>query len=144
MSEPTPDELVRAVTALIAFVRRWHLSVNPEDLEELAYAVPHHARSDAPPEQIVAAVEQQIAAQPGRCRAGAPSRTTSPRGRSVLVTDAVRRQRRRARLRAGGSPQVDLARSGPRSATRVWVCAGPGGLWLSRRRTRCGSSPARG
>jgi len=60
MSEPTPDELVRAATALIPFVRRWHLSLNPEDLEELAYAALHHARSDARPEQIVAAVEQQI------------------------------------------------------------------------------------
>jgi hypothetical protein len=60
MSEPTRDELVRAVTALVPFVRRWRLSVNPEDLEELAYAVLRHARSDAGPEEIVAAVEQQI------------------------------------------------------------------------------------
>lgn len=60
MSEPSVDELHRAVTALVPFVRRWHLPLNPEDLEELAYAVLLHARSGHAVEEIVVAVEQQI------------------------------------------------------------------------------------
>ena len=61
MSEsPTADELFRAVTALIPFIHRWQLPLNPEDAEEVAYAVLLHARSDTPPDQIALAVEHQI------------------------------------------------------------------------------------
>ncbi|MBM2614730.1 hypothetical protein JIG36_04070 [Actinoplanes sp. LDG1-06] len=60
MSEPTQDEMIRGVTALIPFVHRWSLPLNPEDLNELAYAVLLHARSGLPLEEIPAAVEHQI------------------------------------------------------------------------------------
>jgi hypothetical protein len=60
MNEPAADEMIRAVTALIPFVRRWNLPLNPENLHELAYAVLLHTRSDGPLEEIVDAVEQQI------------------------------------------------------------------------------------
>jgi hypothetical protein len=39
MTEPTRQEMLRALTALGPFVRRWGLPLNPEDMEELAYAV---------------------------------------------------------------------------------------------------------
>jgi hypothetical protein len=60
MSEPTSDELGRGMAALMPFVRRWHLPLNPEDMEELVYAVLLHARSDASMDQIVIAVGEQI------------------------------------------------------------------------------------
>ncbi|MEU7901656.1 hypothetical protein [Actinoplanes sp. NPDC049118] len=60
MSEPTADEMFRAVTAVMPFVRRWQLPLNPEDVEELAYAVPLHARSDRTVAEIDTAVQTQI------------------------------------------------------------------------------------
>lgn len=42
------DHIVRAVAALLPFVRRWKLSLNPEDLYEMAGAVITHYRSAAP------------------------------------------------------------------------------------------------
>jgi hypothetical protein len=60
MTEPTRQEMLRAVTALGPFVRRWGLPLNPEDMEELAYAVLLHARSDDDLETITAAVHEQI------------------------------------------------------------------------------------
>ncbi|WP_249998940.1 hypothetical protein [Actinoplanes sp. M2I2] len=60
MSEPTADEVLRGVTALLPFVRRWDLALNPEDVEELAYAVLLHVRSELSLEEVFAAVEQQI------------------------------------------------------------------------------------
>ena len=52
--------MFRAATALGPFVRRWRLSINPEDIDEMAYAVLRYARSGEDPEEIVAAVERQI------------------------------------------------------------------------------------
>ena len=69
MSEPTAAALFRAVTALTPFTRRWQLPLNPEDAEEVAYAVMLHARSDAPPDQIAMTVEQQIDRHEERARA---------------------------------------------------------------------------
>jgi hypothetical protein len=60
MTEPTRQEMLRAAAALGPFVRRWRLSLNPEDLEELAYAVLCHARTDEDVDTIEALVEQQI------------------------------------------------------------------------------------
>ena len=57
MNEPTPDEMVRAVTALLPFVSRWDLPLNPEDVEVLAYAALRHARSDRPPSERDAALQ---------------------------------------------------------------------------------------
>ncbi|RSM57982.1 hypothetical protein DMB66_31260 [Actinoplanes sp. ATCC 53533] len=69
MSEsPTEDELFRAVSALIPFIRRWQLSLNPEDAEEVAQAVLLHGRSDTPPDQIAIAVEHQIDQHEERAR----------------------------------------------------------------------------
>jgi hypothetical protein len=60
MTEPTEQEMLRAATALGPFVRRWRLPLNPEDIEELAYAVLQHARTNNDLNEIVAVVEQQI------------------------------------------------------------------------------------
>lgn len=60
MTEPTRQEMLRAVTALGPFVRRWGLPLNPEDMEELAYAVLRHARSNDDLDTIIAAVDDQI------------------------------------------------------------------------------------
>jgi hypothetical protein len=60
MTEPTEQELCRAVAALEPFVRRWGLPLNPEDMDELAYAVLRHARSNDNLEAITTAVEGQI------------------------------------------------------------------------------------
>ncbi len=60
MGEPSEDEMVRASAALIPFVRRWDLPLNPENVNELAYAVSLHARSTLPIDEIPAAVERQI------------------------------------------------------------------------------------
>jgi hypothetical protein len=58
--EPTEAQLERAVTALVPFVQEWRLSLNPEDLEEMAYAVLTHANTDLTDEAIDAAVRAQI------------------------------------------------------------------------------------
>lgn len=68
MSEPTANELFRAVSALIPFIRRWQLPLNPEDAEEVAYAVLLHAHSNTPPDQIAIAVEHQIGQHEERAR----------------------------------------------------------------------------
>jgi hypothetical protein len=60
MGEPTAQELLSARTALGPFVRRWGLPLNPEDIDELAYAVLRHVGSDHVLETIEAAVEAQI------------------------------------------------------------------------------------
>jgi len=60
MTEPTEQEMRRAVTALGPFVRRWGLPLNPEDVDELAYAVLRHARTSDDLYEIAAAVEEQI------------------------------------------------------------------------------------
>lgn len=60
MTEPSREEMFRAVTALGPFVRRWGLPLNPEDMDELAYAVLRHASSNDDLDTITAAVEEQI------------------------------------------------------------------------------------
>jgi hypothetical protein len=60
MTEPTRQEMLRALTALGPFVRRWGLPLNPEDMEELAYAVLRHAQSNDDLDTITAAVDEQI------------------------------------------------------------------------------------
>jgi hypothetical protein len=51
----------RAVTALVPFVMKWRLPVNPEDLEEMAYAVLARADSTETHEEIGLAVRHQLA-----------------------------------------------------------------------------------
>lgn len=58
--KPTPEQVERATSALIPFVQQWNLSLNPEDLAEIAYAVLVHHDSDASWEQIDTAVRAQI------------------------------------------------------------------------------------
>jgi hypothetical protein len=60
MTEPTEQEMHRALAALAPFVRRWRISLNPEDLHELAYAILRHARSNDDLNTITTAVNQQI------------------------------------------------------------------------------------
>jgi hypothetical protein len=65
--EPTQVEIHRGVTALVPFVQEWRLALNPEDLEEIAYAVLKHSHGPAVDEddvgwrEIDAAVRHQIA-----------------------------------------------------------------------------------
>src|SRR5690242_17967950 len=58
--EPTSTQVERAAGALVPFVREWNLSLNPEDLAELAHAVLLHHDSEATWEEIDAAVRAQI------------------------------------------------------------------------------------
>jgi hypothetical protein len=68
MTEPTEQEMFRAATALGPFVRRWRLPLNPEDIDQLAYAVLRHARTNNDPNEIVVAVEEQIDEHETRAR----------------------------------------------------------------------------
>lgn len=59
--KPTLEQIERGPAALIPFVKAWNLAVNPEDLDEMAYAVLVHHDSDASWEAIDRAVRRQIA-----------------------------------------------------------------------------------
>ncbi len=48
------------MTALSPFVTAYGLPLNPEDLEEMVYAVLKHAAGLGPVEQIIEAVNKQI------------------------------------------------------------------------------------
>lgn len=52
---------MRGSAALTPFVDAWKLPLNPEDLDEMAYAVLAHALSIENPDRIIAAVQEQIA-----------------------------------------------------------------------------------
>lgn len=59
--EPTEEQIERAAGVLGYFVTPWNLPLNPEDLEELAYAVLAHHDSTDSRDEIGAAVEARIA-----------------------------------------------------------------------------------
>jgi hypothetical protein len=59
--EPTREQIEKGAGALAYFVAPWGFPLNPEELEELAYAVLVHHDSTASWDQIRAAVEEQIA-----------------------------------------------------------------------------------
>jgi hypothetical protein len=61
MTDPTKEQMERAVAALWPFVEAWDLPLNPEDLHELAGAVLEHANSDATFDEIDSAVRHQLA-----------------------------------------------------------------------------------
>jgi hypothetical protein len=61
MSEPSTEQVERGVAALLPFVDAWNLSLNPEDLGELAWAVLKHSDGDTSFEEIQAAVRTQLA-----------------------------------------------------------------------------------
>jgi hypothetical protein len=58
--EPTPDQIERAVSALMPYAQEWNLPLNPEDLEELAGAVLTHFDSTASFEAIDTAERARI------------------------------------------------------------------------------------
>ncbi|MGY0234191.1 hypothetical protein [Longispora urticae] len=58
--QPSRDEIRRGFVALGPFVRRWNLSLAPEDVEEIVYAVLMQARSSSADDRILATVEAQI------------------------------------------------------------------------------------
>lgn len=58
--EPTRDEVERGAAALVPFVRAWRLSLNPENLELMAYAVLVHSKTDVPIAEIDTAVADLI------------------------------------------------------------------------------------
>ncbi len=60
MSDPTREQVQRAVAALYPFVVAYGLPMNPEDLDEMALAVLRHASSDASAEEIGRSVQVQI------------------------------------------------------------------------------------
>jgi hypothetical protein len=55
------EDFERGLAAILPFVAAWNLPVNPEDLEEIVYAVLLHARSDRSFEEIDTEVRQQLA-----------------------------------------------------------------------------------
>ena len=57
---PTPEQMDRAVAALVPYVQEWKLSLNPEELHELAGAVLTHFDSDASFDEIDAAERARI------------------------------------------------------------------------------------
>jgi hypothetical protein len=61
MVEPSREELGRAHAALIPFVAAYGLPVNPEELDEMAYAVLAHAVSRETLVEVHDAVKRQIA-----------------------------------------------------------------------------------
>ena len=73
--EPTTEQVERASGALVPFVQEWKLSLNPEDLAEIAYAVLIHHDSEASWDEIDAAVRAQI--EDHRRQAEAMSRAMS-------------------------------------------------------------------
>ncbi len=87
MTVPDEQQMRRAAAALLPFARRWHLSLNPEDLDETGYATLRDVNSDEDPEEIVEAVERQIDEQEiaRRMLAAAPpwTRHTPPRAQSA-------------------------------------------------------------
>jgi hypothetical protein len=58
---PTLEQVERGAGALLPFVQEWNLPLNPEDLDELAYAVLVHHDSEASRDEVEAAVRAQIA-----------------------------------------------------------------------------------
>jgi hypothetical protein len=58
--QPTREQIERGAAALVPFVETWGLPLNPENLDELAYAVLVHHDSAATGDEIDAAVRRQI------------------------------------------------------------------------------------
>jgi hypothetical protein len=58
--EPTPEQVERGAAALFPFVQEWGLSLNPEDLDELAYAVLRHHDTSTTWDQLDAEVRAQL------------------------------------------------------------------------------------
>lgn len=66
MAEISRDALARAHTALIPFVAAYGLSLNPEDLDEVAFAVVSHLNTGESLQDIYDSVQRQITeAMPG-------------------------------------------------------------------------------
>lgn len=63
LTEPTTEQLIRGASALVPFVTAYNLPLNPENVEEIVYAVLKHAARRSPAEEIAEAVEQQIASE---------------------------------------------------------------------------------
>lgn len=58
--EPTPEQMERGVAALVPYVQEWKLSLNPEELYELAGAVLTHFDSADSFDAIEAAERARI------------------------------------------------------------------------------------
>jgi hypothetical protein len=57
---PTPEQMERAVAALVPYVQEWNLPLNPEELHELAGAVLTHFDTVASFDEIDAAERARI------------------------------------------------------------------------------------
>jgi hypothetical protein len=73
-SDITREQIERGAAALVPFVQAWNLPLNPEDLDELAYAVLTHGQKRGPIdpaewERIDRAVREQLE-EAARSRAG--------------------------------------------------------------------------
>jgi hypothetical protein len=60
MLDPSDEDVERGSAALVPFVHRWGLSLNPEDLALMAYAVLRHAGGSSDWEALDADVHQLI------------------------------------------------------------------------------------
>jgi lactoylglutathione lyase len=83
MVEPTRAQLQRACTALVPFVQSFNLPLNPEQLEEIAYAVAFHTLNENALADIVTAVEHQITEWQSTPRVGPVPETAKPVSGSV-------------------------------------------------------------
>jgi hypothetical protein len=84
MSEPSDDSMMRAVTALVPFVRAFRLPLNPEELEVMAYAVLRFANSAEELPVIAQAVDKLIANHLAAHAQGSRGHAAGgPRGRDV-------------------------------------------------------------
>jgi hypothetical protein len=68
MSEPSESEVKRGSSALFPFVQAWGLSLNPENLDLMAYAVLRAVRSDGSLDDIVEMARELIADDRERAR----------------------------------------------------------------------------
>jgi hypothetical protein len=59
--KPTEEQMERAVAALLPYVNEWRLSLNPEDLYEMAGAVLEHFDSEESFAMIDAAERERLA-----------------------------------------------------------------------------------
>jgi hypothetical protein len=57
---PTETKMERAVVALVPFVNRWHLPLNPEELYEMASAVLEHADGAPLSDEVASEIDQRV------------------------------------------------------------------------------------
>ncbi|MBL7258738.1 hypothetical protein [Paractinoplanes lichenicola] len=110
MTEPSQDELMNASAAFLPFVQRWDLPLNPEDMDQIVWALLLYSRSPLSWEEIAAAAHRQIDVHEEGNRRMSEAMTQAAKRRSVPheATDGDRRDVAGQRPITGqGQPDVD-------------------------------------